>query len=1216
MRFKYRQKSFVFLLLATLLSFACAIFIDRSTPFWDTSKWDAERFQQELNKKEAVAEKRLSEIAKLIKSDNLNAVKKLNFEDDDISYYLFIGNALVFWSENKYDVTKIQLEKLQEEQYVTLKNTDFVAKSRRENGILLLALIKVKDNFEYENDYIKNGFADDFHLNKNYRIEVEQTPDKTAVFSKSGKYLFSLYEYKEKADGLSEGLTLLFWIIGVLLFFYAYLKSEWLFGNKIYEWNNFLLELVSFIFFLSFCLTTEFPLAISGLELFTPIYAASDGLMLSLDVLLVITLFLFSAVYKFYKVNINFSQVNRKKYWRWMVGIELFSVLFFGVIIVMFSELLNNSLVNVSFFNLQDITCFSVVAFLLMGLWMSIFTLFRNRCTGILLRFFDLKMISIANLLVTLIVGSLIVLIGDASWQGVALSVWYFVLCGVLDFVLYHNKNYFSYPALMSVVALFALFIAWYSFEKEKGKRFIQYEKMSEKVFGNQLSSTDVITEKTLIELDSVIANDKNILRYIAFGEFSGGKITRYLSNYYFKRLSDDFEVRAVLRPKNQAADYQHYYSEVYQKGRLIEGTHFYNTYDLLLVYDYLGVFDFVRYDGDVMTLYIEIAINNKNNYSYPNRLFQSAEKQLPMRVSAAKYIDSMLVTSYGTFKYPYLYKDLRNGKMSGKRSFYKDGAFHSFFKKQDEGWVVISEQRLSDVLVFFIYTVYLVSFFMAISLIVYACWRHINRIRFHSTMFNRLLRSLMIFFVLGITFLFSVVVYLYVNQSRNSIEKERKLRLEYVKTTLSSAFANEQVLTEASVSSNFILSDLSNMLETDIHLYNLEGELVATSRPIVFLEGFTSQLMNPEVYFRKTFNDDIKISESIGELRYTTSYTELKNKDGVLLGYVSVPTFESLLNFREELFSVLAIIVFIYLILVFLSIFLCYLLAKGISRPMKSLEEKLKTIRLGKKNEKIEYHSDKTDEVAQLIAQYNNMVDELAYSAEMLAKTEREQAWKQMARQIAHEIKNPLTPMKLTVQQLQRMKKNGSDKFDAYFEKTAAVLIEQIDNLSRISTEFSDFAKMPETKLMKIDLVARLTSIIELFKNNYNHVKVNFKSAVDEVFVMSDSTQITQIFNNLLHNAIQSIPTEREGEINVSLSIDEDFVTVEVSDNGCGVPDEIKEQLFLPNFTTKSGGMGLGLTIVKNLVIMLGGEITFTTKVDEGTSFFVKFPLLKPEYE
>ena len=280
----------------------------------------------------------------------------------------------------------------------------------------------------------------------------------------------------------------------------------------------------------------------------------------------------------------------------------------------------------------------------------------------------------------------------------------------------------------------------------------------------------------------------------------------------------------------------------------------------------------------------------------------------------------------------------------------------------------------------------------------------------------------------------------------------------------------------------------------------------------------------------------------------------------------------------------------------------------------MKFLEERLKTISFGKKNEKIDYQSEKMIEVAQLITQYNNMVDELAYSAEMLAKTEREQAWKQMARQIAHEIKNPLTPMKLTVQQLQRMKNNGSEMFDAYFEKTVAVLIEQIDNLSRISTEFSDFVKMPETELMKLDLVARLMSIVELFKNNYNHVVLNFNTAEKEIIILSDQTQITQIFNNLLHNAIQSIPNDREGVINISVSIDDDFVSVSVADNGCGVADDIREHLFLPNFTTKSNGMGLGLTIVKNLVIMLGGEISFTSKLNEGTTFCVKFPLLKTE--
>lgn len=1214
MSFKFRQKSYLFLLLAMLFCFACAAFFEYSTAFFDTSKWNVERFQRVLNEKERIAEEQLTQMANLVNRGDINAIKHLDFEDNDISYYVYVGNTLVFWSQNNYDVTKLRLENLKKEQYVTLQKTEFIAKSLHNNDVVLLALIKLKDNFDYENDYIKNDYAKGFRLNKNYKIFTEHSTDKIAVFSRSGTYLFSLYEDENVTD-FTEYITLFFWLIGVFMFFYAYLKSEWWFGKQIYEWNKFLIEFIFFLTFLLLCLLLEFPLAIFSLKIFQNIYSDLDELIFSLGHLVIITLLLLSSVYKFYfKVNIGFHPENRKQYWRWMIGIQTFSVLFFGVISGMISELLKNSTYNVTFFNLQDITKFSVVAFLLMGVWVTVFTLFRNKCTGILLRFFELKQILYVNLIVTLTIFIISSLFSDDLLQNGLLAVWYFFLCGVLDTVRYHNKKYFSYPALMSVVAFFALFVAWYSFTSEKNKRCNQYEKMSEKVFANQLSGNDILTEKFLIELDSIIYNDKNILRYIAIGEPSGVRLTRYLSKYYFKYLAKSFEVRAVFCPQNKESDYRYYYSETYQKGRLIEGSHFYDTYNLSSVYDYLGVFDFVRYDGEVVTLYIEVSTTNKNNYSYPNRLFQATEKQLPTHVSAAKYIDSILVTTYGTFKYPIEYETLRSGISDIKTSFYKDREFHSFFKKEDSTWVVISERRLPNLLVFFIYAVYLVSFFMLVSLIVYVSWRHINRIRFHSTMFNRLLRSLMIYFVLGITLLFSVVVYIYINQSRNAFEKERKLRLEYVRTSLATAFANEQELTEIRVSSNFILSDLASMLETDIHLYNLEGELLATSRPIVFFEGFTSQLMNPKVYFQKALNDDVKISESVGDLHYTASYTTLRNKNDVVLGYISIPTFESLLAFRDELFSVLAIIVFIYLILVLLSIFICYLLAKGISRPMKSLEEKLKTIRLGKKNEKIDYYSESMDEVTQLITQYNNMVDELAYSAEMLAKTEREQAWKQMARQIAHEIKNPLTPMKLTVQQLQRMKKNGSDKFDEYFEKTAGILIEQIDNLSQISTEFSDFAKIPETKLIKIDLVARLQSIVELFKNNYNHVAVEFKTTVNEVFILSDPTQITQIFNNLLHNAIQSIPIERVGEINITISIDEEFATVMVADNGCGVADDIKEHLFLPNFTTKTNGMGLGLTIVKNLVIMLGGEITFTTKVDEGTSFFVKFPLLKSE--
>jgi signal transduction histidine kinase len=1213
MRLKTQQKSYLFLLFAMLFSFALASFFKHSNTFINYSKWNVQKFQRELNKKEEIAEQKLAQIALLV-DNNVATSQYLDLEGNDISYYVFVENALVFWSENKYDVTKLQLKKLQKEQYINLKNTQFVAKCQRKNNTLLLALIKLKDNFDYENDYIKNGFAKNFRLNENYNITQEQSDGKTAIFSKSGTYLFSLYQQVDEQEGLSEYLTLLFWLIGVLLFFFAYLKSEWFFGQRIYHWRNFLIEFVVVLSFLLLCVKFDFPLAIFNLDLFSPIYYAPDGAIASLDYLVIITMLLLTSVYKFYfKVHIDLKE-NRKQHWQCMIGIQFFSALFYWAICAMISELLRNSLFNVTFLNLQDISYFSVVAFLLMGIWITIFVLFRNKTVGVLLRHFELKKVLIANFVVTLIVVVFILLFANDFEEILKLAIWYFFLCVVLDMVRYHNKKYFSYPALMFVVACFAMFVAWYSFEKDKEKRCWQYEKMSEKVFANKLSSNDVMIEKALVELDTRISNDKNILRYISLGELSGTRLTRYLSKYYFKKMGKNFEVRAVFCPKNKEADYRYYYSEIYKQGRLIEGSHFYDTYDLSAVYDYLGVFDFVCYEGSLVTLYIEVSINNKNNYSYPNRLFQSSENQLPFRVSAAKYIDSTLLTTYGTMKYPLKYSELRKGVPNDEVTFYKDGAYHSFFRKQDNSCVVISEQRFSNILVFSIYAVYLVSLFMMISLFVYALWRHINKIRFHSTMFNNLLRSLMIFFVFGITFLFSVVVYLYVNQSRNVNEKERKLRLEYVKSSLSNAFANERFLTESKVSANFILSDLVNVLETDIHLYNLDGELIATSRPIVFIEGFTSPLMNPKVYFQKNLEDDIKISESIGDLHYNVSYTSLRNKNGDLIGYISLPTFESLLVFKEELFGVLAIIVFIYLILILLSIFVCYLLAKGISRPMKFLEERLKTISFGKKNEKIDYQSEKMIEVAQLITQYNNMVDELAYSAEMLAKTEREQAWKQMARQIAHEIKNPLTPMKLTVQQLQRMKNNGSEMFDAYFEKTVAVLIEQIDNLSRISTEFSDFVKMPETELMKLDLVARLMSIVELFKNNYNHVVLNFNTAEKEIIILSDQTQITQIFNNLLHNAIQSIPNDREGVINISVSIDDDFVSVSVADNGCGVADDIKEHLFLPNFTTKSNGMGLGLTIVKNLVIMLGGEISFTSKLNEGTTFCVKFPLLKTE--
>jgi nitrogen fixation/metabolism regulation signal transduction histidine kinase len=289
------------------------------------------------------------------------------------------------------------------------------------------------------------------------------------------------------------------------------------------------------------------------------------------------------------------------------------------------------------------------------------------------------------------------------------------------------------------------------------------------------------------------------------------------------------------------------------------------------------------------------------------------------------------------------------------------------------------------------------------------------------------------------------------------------------------------------------------------------------------------------------------------------------------------------------------------------LAISLSLFIGKQLSAPLNMLQNKLKEMRLGRRNEKIDYNQN--DEIGQLVIQYNRTVDELEQSARLLAKSERESAWKSMARQVAHEINNPLTPMKLSIQQLQRTKKLNDERFDDYFEKSTSMLIEQIDNLSRIAGTFSNFARMPEAKFERVDIAARLHSAVQLFANNNEQIQIDYKGPEKEVHVYADPEQLVQVFNNLLKNATQAIPDDRPGYIEINLWQETERIMIEIRDNGVGIESELYDKLFVPNFTTKSNGMGLGLAIAKNIIELSGGSISFTSGLNEGTTFRVILP-------
>ena len=236
-------------------------------------------------------------------------------------------------------------------------------------------------------------------------------------------------------------------------------------------------------------------------------------------------------------------------------------------------------------------------------------------------------------------------------------------------------------------------------------------------------------------------------------------------------------------------------------------------------------------------------------------------------------------------------------------------------------------------------------------------------------------------------------------------------------------------------------------------------------------------------------------------------------------------------------------------------------------------------------------------------------MVLELGESAKKLSESERELAWREMARQVAHEIKNPLTPMKLNIQHLQRAWYDKNDKLETTFEKVTKVLIEQIDSLSNLASSFSDFAKMPMERFEVCNLVEIVQNSVLLFEKA-SQVNFTFKTQSKNIRVYTDKEQISRVFNNLIKNAIQAIPEELIGQIEINITTNQKYVNITVKDNGTGIPEEIKEKVFVPSFSTKSSGMGLGLAISKKILETSNGTIRFETRKDVGTTFYIQLPL------
>jgi len=405
----------------------------------------------------------------------------------------------------------------------------------------------------------------------------------------------------------------------------------------------------------------------------------------------------------------------------------------------------------------------------------------------------------------------------------------------------------------------------------------------------------------------------------------------------------------------------------------------------------------------------------------------------------------------------------------------------------------------------------------------------------------------------------------------------------------------------------SYKMSQLAEEQGADVNVYNLKGELAATSQIELYKKGLLSLYMDQSV-LASLNRDDASSSirpEGLGNLNYQSLYAPIKNKYDHTVAYMNIPYYASGREFSDEMSSVIVTLVNVYTIVFFLSGLLALFISNSIIRSFRLLIDQFKNIRLHH-NEYI--HWPYRDEITLLVNEYNAMLKKVEIMASRLARTEREAAWRDIARQVAHEIKNPLTPMKLNIQYLQQAIASGRDDIEELAMKVSAVLIEQIENLNVIASEFSNFAKMPDATPENIPLYESFSKLIELLEKD-DKAKVELLTREHTLTVYMDRNYFIRVFTNLIQNAIQAIENDKQGRITVYYEQKEHNIVITIEDNGSGIPEELRDKLFQPYFTTKSSGTGLGLPMTKSLIENSDGAIWFETSNGVGTRFFVRLP-------
>ncbi len=1143
---------------------------------------------------------------------------------------VFKNDTLQLWTSNIINVKRLLNQLKPGISLINSSNGSYLLYFQPYGTYKFVLMYCLRTNYSYQNQYLENEWSNDLSFLKDAVISPSPIKDFFDLKSRGGNYLFSLQIFYSQDN--DEPLI---WALIILFAIVSFVSANLLF--RFFIRKNVLLTSLVFIGIAASIryvnIAMHLPVFLYHMDMFKPQAYASSNLLGSLGDFLVTVLLVLWYFLLLESVRSK-AKPNKMGSIFYMVSLSMVTILASDSAFDSIRSLVFDSQISFDFNNIYSIDSFTIIA-LLISVFLLLISFFATKN---LYRFFVSSLLSkslkwIIFILCLAFLQPLIIryVFERGSYHLMETSILITVFFGFNYFG--RKVNRFQYYFLLIICVSFFSSVSIYRWNYLK-------EQENRKLFANKLlSQNDITTDYYLKSIEHKLMDDKYIKHYFInpislksqFEKrlrliYFTGHLSRYeISVFDFDTIGNHYKVRNPFSfkqldfaYKNQTIPTIDNYFKYLNNGADLKG--------------YLAKFPVKL--GKQKLGYIFIQLQPKliqEDNRFDDLLIEGFRQTKKRKVdySYAIYHDKNLVSQSGNFPYrvtstwpvpdsQYLFTTL-------------DKFNHLVFADNDQMLVVVSKSadKLYAPLGLFSLEFTFFTLLLIIMLAIYAAfnWRELKKFTFYNTVVfirirnivNRLLLVkdpdvvlirtriqvsivLIVFITLGVTAYFTIS---FISNQYNDKQSEKLMKkIHNVVNTIESENLSDLNTIKRSDAEAFI-NQIADFYETDITIFNLNGEMVSSTTNKIYEDGVISHLMNANAFFHLNFLRESQFSqnEMIANFAYIGAYVPIFKNEKEVIGYIQLPYFNKQSDLLNEISSIIVGFINLYSALFIVIGFIAYLISTSISYPLILIQNQLKKTILGR-NEPIKWK--RKDEIGDLVEQYNLMIDKLAESANILAQSEREGAWRDIAKQIAHEIKNPLTPMKLSVQHLERTWNDKSPKLEDTFKRVTKTLITQIDTLNDLASEFSSYAKMPDPVIESVLLYNLLKSVADLY-SGADDAEI-LLDCPDDINVSFDVGYLNRVITNLVKNGIQAV---NEGDIpKIEIIVDSifiDFVIIRVKDNGTGVSEDKAGNIFTPYFSTKISGMGLGLPIVKNMVESCGGEIWFENNIDVGASFFVK---------